>query len=375
VKRLLIVLLLAVVTILSPLRAGAQGTPAACPATTSALGSPSPVAGGAEGQIDQVIRAQAEARILSGSVLVAQNGEVVLEAGYGLADRKCQIPNDAGTTFRIGSITKQFTAAAIMQLVEAGKLSLDDPVTKHLSDFPTPIGSDVPITIRHLLTHTSGIPDFFAFYERALMGSWPSVREIAYEVVREQTLLFEPGTRFEYSNTGYFVLGLVIEAVSAESYEHYVHAHLFDLAGMTRSGFEGAGDVRPDPAIGYRGAGVFDVSSRYRMDIPWSAGGIFSTVGDLHRWSMALTDGRLISPESLSEMETPYLDNYGFGLFEGDSAGHAFIGHTGGIDGFISADVRFREGGIELIVLMNQESGGIAFEPITEAVFAALAPS
>jgi CubicO group peptidase (beta-lactamase class C family) len=346
-------------------------TPVASPAVVASPINDDPVA-----VIDGRLRSLAESGRFSGAVLLAQGGRVLLEAGYGIADRTCRTPVTVSTTFRIGSITKQFTAAAILLLEEEGKLSIDDPIITYLPDFPRPEGDGVPITIHHLLSHTSGIPELFAFYSADQQDQWPATsKEIVYEIARDHELDFTPGTAMSYSNTGYLALGLIVEAAAGESYESYVRTHIFEPARMSSTGFEAAGDARPSPALGYRDAGSKVISFQSRMDIAWSAGGMYSTVGDLHRWHQVLDEKRVLSPESIARLETPVLDDYGYGLAIVDLDGHRFIGHDGGIDGFVSIAGRFPDDDLELIALVNQESAASSINLLFELVMREVLPS
>jgi CubicO group peptidase (beta-lactamase class C family) len=309
-------------------------------------------------RIDTLLTEQTGRGVFSGAVLVARGDAVVLAKGYGLADRACGLPNTSQTTFRIGSITKQFTAMAIMQLQEAGALAVDDPITTYLPDFPTPERDGVAITIHHLLSHTSGIPELFRFYSPATQASWPATpHEMVYELTRAHPLDFIPGTAFSYSNTGYLVLGLIVEQAAGQPYSSYLREHIFDPIGMDATGFEAAGDARPDPAAGYLAStGTREVSTQTRLDIASSAGGMHSTVEDLYRWDRALANGRLVGRASLERIFTPVREGYGYGWFIGDFAGRPSVGHGGGIDGFVSVIVRFVEDDAVVIVLANQET-------------------
>ena len=226
----------------------------------------------------------------SGAVLVARNGEVLLEDAWGLADRKAGTPNTTDTKFRIGSMNKMFTAVATLQLVEAGKLALDDPIGKHLPDYPN---QDVAsqVTVRHLLTHSGGTGDIFGpEFERNRL----TLREHRdyVDLYGSRAPEFEPGSRFEYSNYGFVLLGALIEAVSGESYYDYVRSNVFQPAGMTSTDSLPETDNVPNRAIGYMRAG--DGWEPNTDTLPWrgtAAGGGYSTVGDLLRFAQALSSG------------------------------------------------------------------------------------
>jgi CubicO group peptidase (beta-lactamase class C family) len=367
-------LLFAVLTLAGAMPVAAfarQATPAACPTATvtipiaSPVAAGSPTAAGTLASIDQQLLTQAEMGTFSGTVLVARAGRILLESGYGLADRACGVTNTPETTFRIGSITKQFTAAAILLLEQDGKLDVDAPVTDYLPDFPRREGDGVPITIHHLLSHTSGMPELFAIYGEVEQADLPATpHDLVYSIANDHELDFTPGTAHSYSNTGYLLLGLIIEAAAGQPYESYLHERIFQPAGMSMTGFEAAGDERPNPALGYHGSGVTDISAVTRLDIAWSAGGMFSTVGDLHRWHLALNDGTVLDPELVARMETPVLDDYGYGLFMLDIEGHRFVGHNGGIEGFVAVAGRFPESDLDVVILSNQDNGHVAFNSV-----------
>jgi CubicO group peptidase (beta-lactamase class C family) len=289
-----------------------------------------------------------------------------------LADRVCGVPNTAQTTLRIGSITKQFTAVAVMQLQGAGRLSVDDPITRFLPDFPTPEHEGVPITIHHLLSHTSGIPELFRFYSPFNQADWPATpRELVYEIARDHSLDFVPATGFSYSNTGYLALGLIVEEAAGQPYAAYLNEHVFAPLGMDDTGFEAADDARPNPAAGYgSGTGTQDVSTRTRLDIASAAGGMFSTVEDLYRWDRALYTEQLVDRVSLERMFAPVFMDYAYGWVTADVAGRRAVGHDGGIDGFVSLFVRFPDDDAVAVVLANQENAVLG--PIVEHIVADL---
>jgi CubicO group peptidase (beta-lactamase class C family) len=374
VPRLGALLVLALLLATPAAAVGQEASPAACsPAVASPPEVASPAAGTTAGEIDVYLTQLVEERRFSGSVLVARGGAILLERGYGLADRSCAVPNTPETTFRIGSITKQFTAMAILQLQEAGKLDVDDPITRYLPDYPIPARDGVAITVHHLLSHTSGIPEFFTVYSPDDPGSWPRTpREIVYKIAANHPLDFTPGTTFSYSNTGYLVLGLIVEEASGERYETYLREQVFAPLGMDATGFEAAGDARPDPAVGYNtGFGVRDDSARTPMAIPYAAGGMFSTVGDLYRWDRALYTEQLVGRSSVELMFTPVLEDYAYGWIVADFMGHRVTAHGGSIDGFLATIVRFVDDDAVIIILANQgdAEAGI-FEEITQILFA-----
>ena len=277
----------------------------------------------------------ARADEFSGAVLVARHGKVLLQDAWGRADRESGTSNTPGTRFRIGSMNKMFTAVATLQLVEAGKLALDDPIGKHLPDYPN---KDVAskVTVRHLLTHTGGTGDIFGpEFERNRLR----LREHGdyVKLYGSRGLMDEPGARFEYSNYGFVLLGALIERVSGVSYHDYVHDHVFRRAGMTSTGSLPESVDVPDRAVGYMRSSPAGGAWTPNTDtLPWrgtAAGGGYSTVGDLLRFAQALRAGRLISKATLAEATRPHQQQYGYGFgVQGEGRLRSY-GHGGGAPG------------------------------------------
>lgn len=281
----------------------------------------------------------------SGVIAAALGEEMRFMQGYGLADRRAGRPNTPDTPFPIGSITKTFTALAIMQLAEAGRLSVEDPVTRHLPDFPAPARDGVALTLHHLLSHTGGVnPDF----DYTVTGH---VRERIYTAVGTG-LYFAPGSRFSYSNTGYGVLGLVLEAVTDQSWAAYLHQAIFGPAGMQTSGVIGVDDPTPALALGYFGA--TEASPRSLEIGAFSAGAVFTTAEDLLRFDRALFGGQLLSAAGVTRMRTPVLDTQGYGLFIHDLDGRQVVEHGGELAGFRAGNIWFSDEDATIIILANQ---------------------
>jgi CubicO group peptidase (beta-lactamase class C family) len=305
-------------------------------------------------EAEAVIAPYEEAQAFSGAVLVARDGRVVLRRGVGLADREWNVPNTPDTKFRLGSITKQFTAAAILQLAEQGKLSFDDPISKYYPEAPA---SWSKVTIRRLLTHTSGIPSYTT--PRFMAGLQRAARtpEEIIKLTRDEPLEFEPGTKFAYDNTGYILLGYVIEKVSGQSYAAYLAAHIFGPLGMKDSGYDVNAEVLPRRASGYAPGPKGWVNADYiDMSEPYSAGALYSTVDDLLTWEQALFGGKVVNPASLKLMTTDWGYHYGFGLFLARRGPHDEIYHDGGIQGFASSLQWYPADGVTSIVLANFEA-------------------
>lgn len=284
-----------------------------------------------------------------GAVLVAKDGTPLLRKGYGLANAEWDIPNTPDTKFRLGSITKPFTAVAILQLAEAGKLKLDDPISKYYDGSP---GSWEKITVHHLLTHTSGIPSYTSiphfFRDKSRDPRTPV--EIV-KMTQDQPLEFAPGEKWKYNNTGYVLLGHIIEKVSGESYEAYLKKNVFDPLGMKDSGYDSFKAVIKKRAAGYTARG--ENADYLDMSLPFSAGSLYSTVDNLLIWDQALYAGKLLSKDSYAKMFTTYLQDYAYGWAVKPLFGHKQIGHGGGINGFNTQFMRFPDDKLTVIVLAN----------------------
>ena len=309
------------------------------------------------------------------SVAVARGDEVVYSRAYGSANLEFPAPADGETVFRIASVTKQFTAAAILKLAERDKLALDDPLARFLPDFPT---HGQEITLRHLLTHTSGIPNV-----TNLGKKWSDVaaRELEHEEMlalwKDLPLEFVPGERWNYSNSGYYLLGMVIEKVSGQSYGDFLRAEFFEPLGMTRTRLDSNAELIPNRAQGYAFEdGAFRNDRLIGMSQPFSSGALLSTASDLVRWQTALVGGRALEPESYEEMKLPFLlagggeMTYGLGLFLSPVAGHPCVWHGGDIFGFNSELAYFPEGKLTIAALSNGEK--LSTEKLTEELAKAL---
>ena len=290
----------------------------------------------------------------AGAVLVARHGKVLLQDAWGRADRKAGTANTPATRFRIGSMNKMFTAVATLQLVEAHKLALDDPIGKHLPDYPNKEVA-AKVTVRHLLTHTGGTGDIFGpeFDQHRLQ-----LREHRdyLKLYGRRGLTQEPGARFEYSNYGFVLLGALIEHVTGESYDDYVGGHVFRPAGMHSTGALPESVVVPHRAVGYLRASPGSDWVPNTDTLPWrgtAAGGGYSTVGDLLRFAQALNSGRLLSEATLAEATRPHNQQYGFGFGVQGQGSLGSYGHGGGAPG-MNGELRiFPELGYVVVSLSN----------------------
>jgi CubicO group peptidase (beta-lactamase class C family) len=311
-------------------------------------------------QIDSVVQAEmASSKTPAMSVAVSRKGEVILAKGYGLANVELSVPATANTVYRTGSITKQFTAALIMQLVEAGKIGLDDPITKFLPDYPT---QGHTVTIHHLLTHLSGIksytslgPKFWTEASRldlsdsAMMASF---KNLPFD--------FAPGAKYQYNNSAYYLLGVIIEKVTGTSYRNTINEKLAPSLGLQGTSYCDESTIIPHRAQGYEFRnGKLQNDDPISMNTPGAAGAICSTVLDLLSWREALFGGRVVSNASLAKMTTPATLNdgkptgYGYGLSVGPLEGHRSVGHGGGINGFITYLAYYPDDDVTVAVLGN----------------------
>lgn len=310
--------------------------------------------------IDDLVKTYAEYNIFNGSILVAENGSILFEKGYGYADREQKLQNTPETKFRIASLTKQFTAMLIMQLVEQGKIKLDAKLSEYLSYYRKDNGDK--ITIHNLLTHTSGVPNYTnsTFMEKHVdKAITPKDLIITYG---SGDLDFEPGSKYNYSNTAYVMLGAIIEQVTGKSYETVLQEQILSPLGMTNSGYEHNDIKMTNQATGYdNNPGEVVVSKFIDMSIPFSAGAMYSTVEDLYKWDRALYTDKLVSAESKQKIFTPFLNNYGYGwnIIKAKTmdAEKTIYTHSGGINGFSTNIMRVESDNLVIIVLSNYANG------------------
>jgi D-alanyl-D-alanine carboxypeptidase len=327
--------------------------------------------------VDSIVTAAlADGRAAGASVAVVRGRDTIVLKGYGYADLEFDVPTPDRAIYEIGSVTKQFTAAAILQLAEQGKLGLDDDLTKHLPDYPTH-GHRIPI--RRLLDHTSGIkgytelPEFGAFAMRKL------ARDSLVALFSARPFDFAPGEALVYNNSGFFLLGLIIEKTSGMSYEEFVAKNVFERAGMSDSRYCSERAIVKRRAHGYDMTPDGLVRAAY-LDHTWpyAAGSLCSTVGDLVAWNQALHGGRMLSPDSYRELITPGPLNSGLrpryakGILADSLLGRRAIHHGGGINGFLSDLKYFPDDTLTIVVLVNTAgpvAPGAISTSIAEAMF------
>lgn len=306
-------------------------------------------------RMEQVVQSYVSGKQFMGSALVARDGVVLFNKGYGSANLEWDIPNSPTTKFRLGSVTKQFTAASILLLEERGKLSVSDPVKKHIADAPAAWDK---VTIYHLLTHTSGIPSFTGFPDYGPTEAIPTTPEKLVARFRDKPLEFQPGEKWNYSNSGYVLLGHLIEKVTGESYEKFVRENIFVPLGMKDSGYDSNSAIILRRAAGYTPGPAGPQNAGFvHMSIPHAAGALYSTTEDLMRWEQGLFGGKLLKPESLVKMTTPFKDDYAFGLSVHNENSHKVIEHGGGIEGFNTEVAYYPETKLVVVVLGNLNGG------------------
>ncbi|MGI8785781.1 MAG: serine hydrolase domain-containing protein [Acidobacteriota bacterium] len=315
--------------------------------------------------LDTLVAKLIQADQFSGAVKLTKSGKTLYEKASGLASIAFNVPNQLDTKFNLGSMNKMFTAVAIAQLAQQGKLTFDDTVGKHLTDYPNKAVAE-KVKIHHLLTHTSGIGDYFnQKYQEASKTRFRAVKDYLPLFV-DDPLQFEPGERFSYSNAGFLLLGLILERVSGEEYFEYVRRHIYQPAGMTHTDtFEMDFDT-PDLAIGYtRDAATGRLRNNLYLHVVKGgpAGGGFSTVNDLVRFAAALMDGTLLEEKYRELLLAGKVEafgpasKYGYGFVEVTDNGNRMVGHGGGFPG-ISADLSvYRDQGYVLAALSNRDGG------------------
>ncbi len=301
----------------------------------------------------------------SGSVLVARDGKAIFSKGYGMANYEWDIPNTPQTAFRIGSLTKQFTSAAIMLLQERGKLNVSDSVCKYVTECPA---AWEPITIRHVLTHTSGIPNYTSFpkwmEKKAVLPVTPAELLAEY---KPKPLDFAPGEKYSYSNSGYHLLGLIIEKTSGKSYADFLTENIYTPLGLKQTGYDMSSSIIKHRASGYVRDGDGVLNAAYLdMLIPYAAGSLYSTTEDLLRFEQAFYSEKLLTRKSLDETFTPLKGNYGFGWGVGKRQERAAMSHSGGIYGFSAYYVRYPDDKATVIVLTNVQ--GSASERVADSL-------
>ena len=302
---------------------------------------------------EQYLQAATALGRFSGSVLVAKGGRVILSRGYGLANQEWDAPNTPQTKFRIGSVTKSFTAAAILLLQERGRLSVRDPVCKYVDNCPPAWAA---VTIHHLLTHTSGIPNYMGFPEYAATMREPTTVDALIARFRDKPLDFPPGDDYRYSNSGYVVLGQIIERLAGMPYAQFLQRNIFTPLGMVNSGYDGPFRILKNRAAGYSVSGDVVINAAIiAMTIPYAAGALFSTTEDLYIWDQVLYSDKLLSRASRDAMFTPGRNDYGYGWGIVQQHQRRAIEHNGQVNGFTSILTRYPDDSVTIVLLTNSD--------------------
>lgn len=303
-------------------------------------------------KMEEIINRYTREYKFNGTVLVAHKGQILLNKGYGWRNVKDSVPHEPGSVFQIGSVTKQFTAAVILKLQEKKKLHVSDKLSKYFPDYP----KGDSITIHQLLSHTSGIFNYTndaEFMNKEVTR--PATREKMMARFKDKPLDFSPGTKWNYSNSGYLLLGYIIEDVTNMSWEQAVRKYIFRKAGMQQSGFDFAQLQHPLKSTGYFRMLASESTPAPVVDssVSFAAGSIYSTTGDLYKWFLALQANKLIRSSSKEKAFTPVLNKYGYGWGADSIAGRRKIGHSGGIHGFVSNMVFIPDDSTVVILLNN----------------------
>jgi len=317
----------------------------------------------AAAKADQYLTAWTEQGRFAGTVLIAKGDKVLLRKGYGMANYELGVPNKPEMVFRIGSITKSFTALGILQLEEKGKLSVNDPAAKYVPEIPAAWSA---ITIHQLLCHKSGIPDFIK------AKAWdnadnPNRVENAMKEYADKPLMNAPGATLHYSNSGYELLGRVIEKVSGKKYDEYITENILKPAGMTDTGMDNSRDLVQRRANGYRWDGEEVINASHGGPDYSPAGGLMSTVDDMYRFDRAIKAGTLFSKAITDKAwgaygrwsappPFPLEADYGYGWMSGTTFGHKWVGHGGWVNGFVSQFNRYPGDDLVLIMMWNFET-------------------
>jgi CubicO group peptidase (beta-lactamase class C family) len=306
----------------------------------------------------------------SGAALVARRGNILLRRAYGSADRRWKRPNTAQTQFRIASISKEFTAVAVLLLQSRGKLDVHDRMCVHIPDCP-PAWTD--ITVHQLLVHTSGIHDL---YEQPGYTAWQATPATPSEVMQhfiDLPLDFPPGQSWRYTDSGYQLLGQIVERASGVPYGRFLESNIFTPLGMSNTGILGATHL----ALGYSNCCDLTPADTSDPTVDFASGDLYSTVSDLYAWDQALFNDQFLSPELREMAFTPYENmtdfgglrgattgmSYGYGSMVGDMYGHRLIGHTGRTDGYSSLNFYFPDDQVAVILLGNQRN-----PPVTSSI-------
>jgi len=307
-------------------------------------------------KVNEYMKAVMDVDGFSGTILVARDGKPIVSQGYGYASIELNVPNEPKSIFRLGSITKQFTGMAIAMLQERGKLSVNDPICKYFTDCPE---IWKPITVNNLLRHTSGITNYTAFPDFAKTTILPTTTAEMEARLKKEPLDFAPGEKMSYSNSGYFLLGMIIEKVSGKGYAEFLQENIFTPLGMDDTGYDDPIRIIPNRAAGYQKQSGKIVNASYMdMSVPYAAGSLYSTTGDLLKWDQALYTTTLAHQNTLNEIFRPEKGDsgYTYGWSVSKRSGRLSISHGGGIYGYSTYIARYPDDRVTVIVLSNIQS-------------------
>ncbi len=313
-----------------------------------------------EAKVDAYIKPYLNMKVFSGSVLIARQGKILQSKGYGMANDELDVANTPKTKFHIASITKSFTAASIMLLEERGLLKTSDALTKYIADYP----DGDKITIHHLLIHTSGIPNVNNFPEYNDWSRFPQTPSSLIDKFKNRPLDFQPGARYDYSNSNYNVLAFIIEKVSGKSYGDFLKANIFAPLDMKDTAHDGNANLLiKNVASGYAPAGFdgFEKTSYLDWTIKTGNGSLYSTVEDLYKWDRALYSEKLLKKSTLDKIFTSHIDGVGYGWFISRRLNRRCIRMNGRSPGFQGEIQRFVDDDTCVIVLGNNYSGAASF--------------
>ena len=307
---------------------------------------------------DAYMQARLKVGKFSGSVLVAKDGKALFEKGYGLANIENDVPNTPQTKFRLASVSKQFVATGIMILEHDGKLKVEDKVCNYLPSCPKAWGD---VTLRQLMSHTSGVPENLRV--ALFKGQWPQPTDLEHllDVVKDKPLDFKPGEKYSYSNTGYALLGMVIEKLSGKPYGEFLRERIFEPLGMNNTGVDDRRLVLKHRANNYgMSKGQFVHAQYIDLSQVYAAGSLYSTVEDLLKWDNALYSEKILPHKSFERMWTPVKDGYGYGWLSQKRFDRKIVTHTGGLPGVMTMVVRYPEQKVFVAVLCNLEGSPLA---------------
>lgn len=307
-------------------------------------------------KLDEYLISANEFHKFNGSALIAQHGKILLQKSYGYKNFERHVLNENNTIYQIGSITKQFTATVILKLQEDGKLSIKDKLSKYFPEFKY-AGK---ITLENLLTHTSGIYNYTNDIgpEDSAIVCNPINKKLVTDIIFQHKPSFDPGKQFQYSNSNYYLTGLIIEKVSGKSYEENVRDIIFRPLQMSHSLFDFKHSSDTNIATGYQTINdtteIEATAWRWDSTVTYAAGAIFSTTGDMYKWAKAIAKMEILSPDSWTDALKPHLQNYGYGWYIDSMYGHKTIAHGGGIPGFTAYMSYFPDDDITIILLTNE---------------------